>query len=196
MDRSLSDQSPTPTDQLQLPRSQERQNRISSLPKSLLTFGGDIMARVTRSSAHKATPTPTPTKPADADADTLIESIETTTRRKDSQGPYQRKPRKKRSRDVKYKIKKRQLKSGEKREALDSLDLPKAEQESLRAGSQGNKTAQKLVDVVLKQRAEINRLEKQLNGDIQDSEDSAVTPAPSNDPTEAGSRHRQAKTAA
>lgn len=139
------------------------------------------MARVTRSSKHKATPTATPTKSAKAHADTPIESIESATGKKDTKGPYQRKPRKNRSRDVKYKIKKRQQKSGGKREALASLDLTKAERETLRAGIQGNKTAQKLADVVLEQRAEIDRLGKQPNGNSKDSEELAVTSAPSDD---------------
>ncbi|KAJ4418240.1 hypothetical protein N0V82_005715 [Gnomoniopsis sp. IMI 355080] len=158
------------------------------------------MARVTRSSKHKATPTPTPTstptKPAKADADTAIESVETATRNKDSKGPYQRKPRKRRSRDVKYKIKKRQQKSGEKRESPATLQFTKAERESLRAGLQGNENAQKLADIVFEQRAEIDRLGKQLKGDIKSSEDAAAMSAPSNDPAQVGARHRQPKTVA
>lgn len=158
------------------------------------------MARVTRSSKHKATPTPTPTstptKPIKADVDTPIDSVEIANGKKDSKGPYQRKPRKKRSRDVKYKIKKRQQKSGERREALASLQFTKAEQESLHAGLQGNKNAQKLADVVFEQRAEIDRLGKQLKHDVKSSEDSAAISAPSNDSAQVGARHRQPKTVA
>lgn len=159
----------SPLDDLHSLGHHQSQNPISSFHKALLSYGGDIMARVTRSSKHKATPTPTPTqtptKPGKTDADTPLVSIETSTRNKDrvTKGPYQRQPRKKRSRDVKYKMKKKQQKSHGKREALASLSLTKAQREALRAELQGNKAAQKLADVVLEQQVEIDRLGKQLN---------------------------------
>lgn len=167
----------SPLNDLQLPGPQQHQNRISSLHRAFLSYGGDIMARVTRSSKHKATPTPTqtPTKPVKTDADTPIGSIETSTRKSTrkndrvTKGPYKRQPRKKRSRDVKYKMKKRQQKSYGKREALASLSLTKAQREALRAELQGNKAGQKLADVILEQQEEIDRLGKQLNRDHQSS---------------------------
>lgn len=184
-------------DHLHSPGYQQRQTRISSLHQTFLSYGGDIMARVTRSSKQKATPSPTqtPTKPVKTNADTPIKSVEKSPQHKNrvTKGPYQRQPRKKRSRDVSYKIKKRQQKARGKREALASLSLTKAQRETLRAELQGNNTAKKLADVVLEQQAEIDRLGKQLNRDIQTPEEPAN---PSIDSPQAGSRHRQPKTAA
>lgn len=155
------------------------------------------MARVTRSSKQLATPTPTqtPTKPVKTNADTPIKSIEKSPQDKDrgTKGPYKRQPRKKRPRDVKYKIKKRQQKARGKREALASLSLTEAQREALRAELQGSKTAKDLADIVLEQQEEIDRLGKHFNREAQTTEEPAAF---SKNPSEAGSRHPQSKTAA
>lgn len=184
----------TPSDHPQWPGHEQRDLGTVPLHQTLLNYGSDIMARITRSSRYKttATPTLTPTKPATTDADTPIDSVETAIRNKDSKGPYTRQPRKRRQRDAKYKIKKRTKQVEGKKEALGTLNLPNVEKETLRAGVHGNKTAQKLVDAILEQRAELDRLAKQLNGDSKNSQDS--TAASSNDSAPIGSRQRQRKT--
>lgn len=168
----------------------QRQDRISFLQQTLSSYGSDIMARITRSSKHKVTPASTPTKPAPADADMPIESIEAPTRNKESKEPCQRKPRKKRQRDANYKLKRRGRRQTQQNKAgLATLNLAAPEREK------GNKTSQKLADIVLEQRAEIDRLRKQLHGDTKSSEDSAAAASP-NDSAPSGLQRRQRKTIA
>lgn len=173
------DQQPpsTPALSFATPDPSSQTKRTSLLQRATSWLGNDIMARVTRSSKLKATPISTPTKTvkAEADPDTPIASVEAPAGKKGGKGPYARKPRKQRQRDLEYKKKKRAQQMELKSEKLKGLKLDSAERKALRAGIHGDSTSEKLSDVVLEQRAEIARLKKKLNGDNKSSEETAAT---------------------
>lgn len=175
------------------------------------------MARVTRSGKRiAATPTATPSKAAPEkividlvsdttntpntpnepgtpiDPDTPIASVEVPSLKKESKGPYARKPRKRRQRDVKYKNKMKAKGVGLQQEKLQKLKLPQPEREALRAGIHGPSTSQKLSSIVLEQRAEIARLRKQLQGDSKSSQEKATT-SHTGSAAQAGTGKRQRK---
>lgn len=178
-------QSSTPSTAHQQQR--PRQTRISALQHGLLSYGSDIMARVTRSSKHKATPAPTPTKPAKADADTPLASVEAAPRNGDRKGPYQRKPRNKRQRDAIYKRKKRRQTPGG----------TGTERETARGRLPGNnkKTSKLLPEAISAQRAEIERLRSQLHGERLKSSETSAAASPNNS-ARAGPQQRQSNTLA
>lgn len=150
------------------------------------------MARVTRSSKLKATPLSTPTKSpaatAKADPDTPIASVEIPAPKKDTKGPYARKPRKKRTRDAIYKKKTRAQALEVRSKKLGKLKLDPAERDALRAGVHGHIASKKMSDALLEQRAEIARLRKQLN----DSSKEAPATSPANGSTPAAKRRQEA----
>lgn len=169
-------------------------NRTSFLQRAASWLDTDLMARVTRSSKRvETTPTATPSKAAaaKADPDTPIASVEVPAKNKDSNGPYARKPRKRRQRDIQYKKKKRAQGFELQREKVNKLKLPEPEHEALRAGIGSQTASQKLSSLVLEQRAEIDRLRKQLNGGSKTSEEKAAFTH--NDSAPGGSGRRQRK---